>query len=109
MVVTYEALLGSLPLLYGWVYVLLLCFTFFIMGAALQAKAGLLRLEFLRWILVALALAASKDALPDTIVNWSLVYLVVSAVLMVFALRNASMQTPAVNDNSFEDQMVGPA
>jgi hypothetical protein len=109
MVVTYEALLGSLPLLYGWVYVLLLCFTFFIMGATLQRKAGLLRLEFLRWVLVALALSAGKDALPDTVISWSLAYLLASALLMVFALRNANMQTPRVNDNSFEDQMVGPA
>ncbi len=109
MVVTYEALLGSLPMIYGWVYVLLLCFTFFIMGAALQRKAGLLRLEFLRWMLVALALSAGRDALPDTVAAWSLAYLVASAVLMVFALHNTCMQTPEVNDNSFEDQMVGPA
>ncbi len=109
LVVAYEAALKSLPLFYSWVYVVLLCLTFFIMGAALQGQKRLLRLEILRWILVVFALVAGRSVLPANAVGWSLAYLVTSAVLMVLALHKTDTHAPADADNSYRDQVVGSA
>ncbi len=109
MVVGYEALLETLPLSYSWSYVLLLSLTFFNMGAALQGKAGLLRLEILRCLLVTSALIAGKHALPENAIVWSLAYLVASAVLMVLALRKTQIQVPMDNDNPYQDEVAGSA
>ena len=107
LVVAFEAILKPLPSLYGWVYVLLLCLTFYVMGAALQGKAGLLRLEILRWVLLAVALAIGNENLPATLVGWSLIYLLASASLMVLALRKIQVSVPTVDHKPNHCEMMG--
>ena len=107
LVVAFEAILKPLPSLYGWVYVLLLCLTFYVMGAALQGKAGLLRLEILRWVLLAVALAIGNENLPATLVGWSLIYLLASASLMVLALRKIQVSVPTVDHKPNPCEMMG--
>jgi sterol desaturase/sphingolipid hydroxylase (fatty acid hydroxylase superfamily) len=109
MVVAYEALLEFLPLSYSWTYVLLLSFTFYNMGAALQGKRGLLWLEILRYLLAISALIAGKHALPESAIVWSLAYLLASAVLMVLALRKTRIQVPTDNDNPYHNEVAGSA
>ena len=91
----YEAILASLPTGYRWTYLLLLFYTLYVIGAALENKAGLLGLEILRWLLVATALVAGAAKMagtakiPETLTWWSAVYLVTSAAFMVFAIRKS--------------------
>jgi sterol desaturase/sphingolipid hydroxylase (fatty acid hydroxylase superfamily) len=89
LIVSYEAVLAPLPLAYSWIYILLLFFTFYILGAALENKRDLMRLEMLRWVLVVSALLASRGVLSPTLLAWTGAYLAVSAVLMVLALQYA--------------------
>ena len=86
MVTSYETILTSLPQGYRWAYLLLLFYTLYVIGAALENKAGLLRLEILRWLLVATALTAGATKLPGVLAWWSAMYLVISGLLMVFAI-----------------------
>ncbi len=94
VVTSYEAILMSLPLAYRWVYMLLLFYTLYAIGAALENKPGVLSREIGRWLLVACALAAGASTLPGSLAWWSAVYLVISAVLMVFAIREREPLEP---------------
>ena len=90
VVTSYEAALMSLPLTYRWVYIILLFYTLYAIGAALENKPGALSREIIRCLLVACALFAGASTLPGSLASWSAVYLVISAVLMVFAIRKSN-------------------
>jgi len=90
VVTSYEAVLVSLPMAYRWVYIILLFYTLYTIGAALENKPGALSREIVRCLLVACALLAGASTLPGSLASWSVVYLVISAVLMILAIRKSN-------------------